>query len=52
MTLIVLNNDVVICGDCYEAEEPFEIDPGRVPFASVEIGTCSNCGKTEPEVKT
>lgn len=41
---IVLNNDTVICDECYEPQFP-EVDPGLVPFAHIQHGTCSTCGK-------
>ena len=49
-SLIVLNNDTVVCDDCYELNAPSEtapeVDPGQVPFGRTLVGQCSSCGLT------
>jgi hypothetical protein len=42
-TLIVLNDDSVICRDCYEPDV-LEVDPGRVPMGETDWLPCSRCG--------
>jgi len=41
--LIVLNNDAVICDDCYEPQN-LEVDPGLIRWARIASGQCSCCG--------
>jgi len=41
--LIVLNNDAVICEDCYEPQN-LEVDAGLIPWARIASGQCSCCG--------
>ena len=42
-TRIVLNDDTVICRDCYEPDV-LEVDPGRVPIGETDQLPCSRCG--------
>jgi len=42
-SLIVLNNDAIICEDCYEPQV-LELDPGLIPWGRIPIGACSRCG--------
>jgi hypothetical protein len=44
MKLIVLNNDTLCCEDCYEPQEPYETDPGLIPYGLVDHGECASCG--------
>jgi hypothetical protein len=42
---VVLNDDSVLCEDCYEMlKTDVEIDPGKVPFGTTNQGTCGYCG--------
>lgn len=48
--MIVLNDDSVICEDCYDdnaSETALEIDPGAVPFARIPGGRCKICDRTD-----
>jgi len=42
-SLIVLNNDAIVCDACYEPQA-LEMDPGLIPWARVASGECSRCG--------
>lgn len=41
--LIVLNNDGIMCEDCYEPQN-LEVDPGLIPWARIDSGQCGCCG--------
>jgi hypothetical protein len=43
---LVLNDDTVICRDCYEPPN-LEIDPGQVPIAETDQLPCWVCGAGE-----
>jgi hypothetical protein len=42
-TLIVLNNDAIVCEPCYEPQA-LELDPGLIPWARIASGECNRCG--------
>jgi len=42
-SLIVLNNDAIVCEGCYEPQA-MELDPGLIPWARITSGHCSRCG--------
>jgi hypothetical protein len=49
-SLIVLNDDTVICADCCELNAPSETTPevdfGKFPMGRTTRGECSSCGVT------
>ena len=40
---LVLNDDTVICRDCYEPDV-LELNPGRVPVGETDQLPCAICG--------
>jgi len=42
-SLIVLNNDAIVCDACYKPQA-LELDPGLIPSACIASGECSRCG--------
>jgi hypothetical protein len=42
-TRLVLNDDTLICRDCYEPDV-LELDPGRVPIGETDQLPCCICG--------
>jgi hypothetical protein len=40
---LVLNDDTVICRDCYEPDV-LELNPGRVPVGDTDQLPCAICG--------
>jgi hypothetical protein len=42
-SLIVLNNDAIVCEDCFEPPV-LEVDAGLIPWACTTAGQCSRCG--------
>jgi hypothetical protein len=42
-TRLVLNDDTVICRDCYEPDV-LELDPGRLPMGETDQLPCGICG--------
>ena len=45
---LVLNDDSVICRDCYEPQV-LELDPGRVPMGETDQLPCSICGANDDD---
>jgi len=54
-SLIVLNNDAIVCDGCYEPQD-LELDPGLIPWARITSGLCGGCGAEvagpPPQVRT
>ena len=42
-SLIVLNNDAIVCEDCFDPPV-LELDAGLIPWARTTAGQCSRCG--------
>jgi hypothetical protein len=43
---LVLNDDTVICSDCYEPQV-LELDAGRVPMGEIDQLPCCICGAND-----